>query len=190
MSPRLEDLRGQIAALEVMVADELAKAPPRLHNLRAGFDAETRALHRAARETLAEFVAHTRPLHLLTAPVIYSLILPFVLLDLCVTLYQAICFPVYHVDKVRRADHIVIDRHHLGYLNFMQKLNCLYCSYCNGLISYVRTVAGRTEAYWCPIKHAYRTQGTHEYQGDFVEYGDAAAWRARLRAQRAAERPQ
>jgi hypothetical protein len=77
---------------------------------------------------------------------------------------------------VRRRDHIAMDRHRLAYLNALQKLNCAYCSYCNGLISYVREIAGRTELYWCPIRHAARLAGTHARYRDFVDCGDAEAY--------------
>jgi hypothetical protein len=69
----------------------------------------------------------TPPKHLLTAPVIYTLIIPGLLLDLFVTLYQWICFPVYKITKVKRGDHIVIDRQYLRYLNLIEKINCVYC---------------------------------------------------------------
>ena len=192
MTTKLDDLRAELDDLQSRIAAELAAGEDALRFTlqrgRAVFDAETRAAHRAAREGVADFVAHTRFWHLLTAPVIYSLILPFLLLDLFVTLYQAICFPVYRLDKVRRADHILIDRQFLAYLNLMQKLNCVYCSYCNGLISYVREIAARTELYWCPIKHSRRVRGTHDLHGHFVPYGDADAFSARIAAQRQAER--
>lgn len=190
MASKLDEILAEIAALQARVEAELAsrqeKLRYRITKGRAVFDSETRAAHRAARERWLPFLRQARPLHILTAPVIYSLILPFLLLDLFVTLYQAICFPVYGLEKVRRADHILIDRQFLAYLNLMQKLNCIYCSYCNGLISYVGEIAARTEAYWCPIKHSRRMKGTHAYHRDFVDYGDAEAWAAHIAAQRAA----
>ncbi|WP_417728372.1 hypothetical protein [Roseovarius sp.] len=149
-------------------------------NGRVVFEAEVRRRHREMRVRLLTFLRRTRPLTVITAPVIYSLIVPFVLLDLCVTLYQAICFPVYGIDKVRRADFIRVDRHHLAYLNALQKLNCVYCGYCNGLIGYVQEIAGRTEAYWCPIKHAARIGAHHSYYAQFVDYGDAEGFEAGL----------
>jgi len=85
---------------------------------------------------------------------------------------------------VPRGDFIAIDRHHLQYLNGLQKLNCVYCGYCNGVISWVREVAGRTEAYWCPIKHARRTTGPHGHYAGFSDYGDADAFRLRLEESR------
>ncbi|SEM33766.1 hypothetical protein SAMN04488077_10418 [Roseovarius tolerans] len=153
-------------------------------NGRVVFEAEVRRRHREMRVRLLTFLRQTRPLTVITAPVIYSLIVPFVLLDLFVTLYQAICFPAYGIDKVRRADFIRVDRHHLAYLNALQKLNCVYCGYCNGLIGYVQEVAGRTEAYWCPIKHAARVGTHHAYYAQFVDYGDAEGFEAGLEASR------
>ena len=60
------------------------------------------------------------------------MIVPFVLLDLFVTIYQAVCFPVYGIPKVERRTYLVFDRHHLAYLNALEKLNCAYCAYANG----------------------------------------------------------
>jgi hypothetical protein len=76
----------------------------------------------------------------------------------------------------------VLDRAHLSYLNAIEKLNCVYCGYANGLIAYVREVASRTEQYWCPIKHAVRTRSPHARYRTFLDYGDAAGFRSRLEA--------
>lgn len=151
-----------------------------LENDRVVFEAEVRRQHRKMRVRLLTFLRRTRPMTVITAPVIYSLIVPFVLLDLCVTIYQRICFPVYGIERVRRADFIRIDRHHLAYLNALQKLNCVYCGYCNGLIGYIQEIAGRTEAYWCPIKHAARVGAQHAYYAQFVDYGDAEGYESGL----------
>ena len=155
-----------------------------LQNGRVEFESEIRKQHRAFRVRLSTFLRRTRPIVVLTAPVIYSLIIPFVLLDLFVTLYQRICFPVYGIERVKRADFIRVDRHHLAYLNALQKLNCIYCGYCNGLIGYVQEIAGRTEAYWCPIKHAARVGAHHAYYAQFVDYGDAEGFQEGLQASR------
>lgn len=121
----------------------------------------------------------------LTAPIIYSLIVPFVLLDAWVSLYQAWCFRAWGLAPVRRRAYLSIDRHKLAYLNGLEKLNCLYCSYVNGLIAYVREVAARTEQYWCPIRHARRVRHPHERYASFAMYGDAAGFRRSLPSQRA-----
>lgn len=139
---------------------------------RVVFEKEVRQRHKALRQTLASYLAEARPMVVLTAPVIYSVIVPLVLLDLFVTLYQAICFPVYRIEKVRREEYISVDRHHLAYLNGLEKLNCVYCGYANGLLAYASEIAARTEAHWCPIKHAARMKGTHGHYPGFLDYGD------------------
>ncbi len=174
---RIRELQEQF---EVELSKRRKQFRYRLENGRVVFEEETRKAHRQLRVRLLRFLARTRPKEVLSAPVIYSMIVPFVILDLFVTVYHAICFPIYGIPKVRRRDHIRIDRHHLAYLNGMQKLNCVYCGYANGLISYVREIAGRTEAYWCPIKHADRVDGRHDHYHEFLEYGDGEGWHGGL----------
>ncbi|MEY4255117.1 MAG: hypothetical protein RLZZ141_344 [Pseudomonadota bacterium] len=121
-----------------------------------------------------------RLLHLLSAPVVYAVIFPLVLLDIAVTLYQEICFRIYGIARVRRARHVVFDRHRLAYLNGLEKLNCTYCSYANGVISYARDIAAATEQYWCPIKHDAGFAEPHPRYLDFLSYGDPSDYHLRL----------
>lgn len=178
MSTEIDKLLARARALQDQIEVELAQSRDALgHRIEHGrvvISDEVRRGHKAARQRLGAFLAATRPLVFLTAPVIYGLIVPFVLVDLAVSVYQAICFAVYGIPRVRRRDFIVVDRQHLAYLNAIQKLNCVYCGYVNGLIAYVREVAARTEAYWCPIKHAARARGTHERYAQFMDFGDIA----------------
>ena len=116
----------------------------------------------------------------LTAPLIYSVCAPFALLDAWVTLYQAVCFRAWGIRRVRRHTYFVIDRHKLDYLNGAERLHCLYCSYANGVIAYVREVAARTEQYWCPIRHARPVSGGHRRYGHFARYGAGREYRDRL----------
>ncbi|WP_296763388.1 hypothetical protein [Sediminimonas sp.] len=167
---RMRELQEQ---LEEDVARRREEFRYRVENGRVVFEREARRHQREFRVRLRDFLRRTRPMTVITAPVIYSLIVPFVVLDLFVTIYQRVCFPVYGIQRVRRADFIRIDRHHLAYLNALQKLNCIYCGYGNGLIGYVQEIAGRTEAYWCPIKHAARVGTQHAYYAQFVDFGDA-----------------
>jgi hypothetical protein len=130
------------------------------------------------------YVLDARPLMVLTAPIIYAMIVPISLLDGLASLYQLACFAVYGVPRVRRRDHMVFDRGHLAYLNGLEKLNCWYCSYANGVICYVREIAARTEQYSCPIKHARRIVGAHDRYNKFADYGDAATYHKELEALR------
>ncbi len=133
--------------------------------------------HRKLKKTFLRYMIEANPYVVLTAPVIYAMIVPLVLTDICVTLYQAICFPIYGIKKVPRSDFIVVDRHHLEYLNFYEKINCVYCGYGTGLAGYLREIVARTEKYWCPIKHAHRVKHPHSVYQDFEEYGDAEGYR-------------
>ena len=85
-----------------------------------------------------------------------------------------------------RSDYIIIDRQHLNYLNVFEKLNCVYCGYGNGVISYAREITSRTEQYWCPIKHARKVLDAHPRYNGFVDYGDATEYPIRLIGFRAA----
>ena len=130
------------------------------------------------------YVISSTPMFILTAPVIYSMIIPAIILDIFTSFYQAICFPVYGITKAKRSDYIVIDRHKLPYLNMIQKINCIYCGYFNGLIGFVREVASRTEQFWCPIKHAMRVKGLHKRHFNFSKYGDVEDFQRRTKALR------
>lgn len=134
---------------------------------------------------LFKYLRRAKLRHVVTAPIIYSVLFPMLLMDLFVTVYQYICFPLYGIPRVRRKDYFVYDRAYLGYLNIIEKINCGYCSYGNGLISYIREIVGRTEQYWCPIKHARRVLHAHPYYDGFVDYGDAEIYRQELKRLRA-----
>lgn len=117
---------------------------------------------------------------IITAPIIYSLIIPLFLLDIFMSIYQAICFPIYKIPKVRRSDYFVFDRLSLDYLNGIQKMNCAYCSYGNGVIAFGREIAARSEQYWCPIKHARKIKGAHKRYPVFMDFGDGEKYREAL----------
>jgi hypothetical protein len=129
---------------------------------------------------LLAYLSDALPLVLLTAPLIYFCAIPFLLLDLFVAVYQAVCFPVNGIPKVRRADYLVFDRARLPYLNAIEKLGCVYCSYANGLLAYVAEIAARTEQHFCPIKHDQDLLRPHSRYHRFLDYADAGAYREKL----------
>jgi hypothetical protein len=147
-----------------------------LKNRRVVFEREVLDAHRAFRIHLAHYVLNARFLSIATAPIIYAMVVPLAFLDLSMSIYQAICFTAYGVPKVRRGDYIIFDRHKLAYLNALQKFNCVYCSYGNGMIAYVQEIASRTEAYWCPIKHAQSTKSFMPRYARFSDYGSAETY--------------
>jgi hypothetical protein len=190
MTPQIGELIEKIRALQSELDAELAKRRAELRigleHGRIAFEEELLRRHRELRQKLLPYLFGANPLVVLTAPVIYAGIIPFVLLDIFVSLYQAVCFPIYGIAKIKRADYLVFDRHHLAYLNALEKLNCAYCAYANGIIAFTREIAARTEQYWCPIKHARRVIGTHARYALFDDYGDAEGHQERLAKLRAA----
>jgi len=162
------------------IEEEIKSAFYELRNGKVWFSKEMKREHRRLKTSLVRYVLHSRILAILTAPFIYAVIIPFVLLDLFVSVYQAVCFPVYGIPKARRRDYIAIDRNKLRYLNAVEGFNCMYCSYGNGVLAYAVEIAGRTEQHWCPIKHAQRVQNTHDRYLHFLPYGDAHAYREEI----------
>jgi hypothetical protein len=159
------------------------KIESEFYELRKGevwFSEKIKREHRRLKTPLFRYVLSIRILAVLTCPFIYACIIPFALLDLFVSTYQAVCFPVYGIPKARRQDYMAIDRGKLRYLNALEVLNCLYCSYGNGLLAYVVEIAGRTEQHWCPIRHARRIQNAHHRYAHFLPYGDASAYREKI----------
>jgi hypothetical protein len=74
----------------------------------------------------------------------------------------------------------LLRRHRRRLLNAIEKANCTFCTYANGVIAYVREVAARTEQYWCPIKHARTVPAPHGRYHHFFEYGDAEGYHRHL----------
>jgi len=184
MNPKIAALTTKIQILEAELEAELAQRRAELRvgleKGRAFFEEEILRRHRELRTRLSTYVLNARPAVVLTAPIIYAVIVPLVLLDLFVTVYQSVCFPVYGIPKVRRREYLIFDRHHLAYLNALEKLNCAYCSYANGLITYVAEIVARTEQHWCPIKHAHHVTVKHSRYERFLPYGDAGAYRKQV----------
>ena len=94
--PRIEELGAKITALEIELEAELAKRRAELRvgfeRGKAAFEEEIVRRHRELRTRLSTYVLRARPLVVLSAPFIYSVLIPLVLLDLFVTIYQAYVF--------------------------------------------------------------------------------------------------
>ncbi len=176
MNKKIKELLAQITILEDQLKEELEKEDNRIpftiERGRVWFDKETLRRQKEALIDLYHYIKNSEILYILTAPVIYAVIIPALVLDLFVTVYQAVNFRVYKIPLVKRSDYIVFDRQYLAYLNIVEKINCLYCSYFNGLMAYAGEVAARTEQFWCPIKHAKKIAYRHRHYDKFVSYGD------------------
>lgn len=182
----VEELLERIRALQEQLEDEYRQSHEALEERQRLLAEEVQRQQRRYKIGLFRFLLRSRLLVMLSAPVIYLGWIPFLLMDLFVTVYQSICFPIYRIPKVRRSDYLIFDREDLPYLNLIEKFNCFYCSYGNGVAAYTREVAARTEQYWCPIKHARRIKGAHGRYPQFFDHGDGEALRqglTRLRKQ-------
>ncbi len=157
---------------------------------RIEFERSVSQAHRKLKTGLFRWLVTYRPQNLVTGPIIYGMVIPLALFDLCLTLYQTLCFPIYRVAKVRRRDYIVFDRQQLAYLNIIEKFHCTYCAYGAGLIAYANEILARTETYFCPIKHAHKVLGTHARYAQFISFGDGVDFAARLEAYRKSLAPE
>jgi len=118
--------------------------------------------------------------HFLSLPFIYMIIIPVVILDIFITIYQWVAFSLYQIPKVKRSEYIIFDRRFLDYLNIVQKVHCLYCSYANGIFAYALEIAARTERYWCPIKATKKQGFYHNWYKDFADYGNPEEWKEKF----------
>ncbi|MBC7576598.1 MAG: hypothetical protein H7312_04450 [Tardiphaga sp.] len=184
MTDDMRELVYRILTLQSQLDDEIETRRKSfgsaLHGKAVEFENEIIRQHRQMRQGIGQFLRESDVPSVLVAPICYSMLVPIVLIDLWATIYQHICFRAYRIPRIRRSDHVIIDRHRLQYLNGIEKLNCVYCGYGNGVIGYVRAIAGATEQYWCPIKHALRVTDPHDRYMEFLDYGDAEGYRRRL----------
>ncbi len=185
----IDDILRRLKLLEVELEAEIDRVLDEKRELfrytltkgKVQFESGIRALQKKQRTGVLNYLSNAHMGHIFTAPIIYSVIVPIVLLDIMATFYQHTCFRVYGIPRIMRNKYIIIDRQHLIYLNFIEKLNCVYCGYSNGVIEYVREIAAKTEQYWCPIKHAQRSPEPHKHVNSFIDYGDSEDYRKRFK---------
>jgi len=184
MNENINEIVNRIKALESQLEAELDVAREniryRLVNKKVQFERDVIEQHRRLKINLFRYALFPKWQHVLTAPFIYALLPLLLLLDVFASLYHAVCFPLLCIPKVRRSDYLIFDRGHLAYLNLLEMVNCAYCSYGTGLLSYLTEIVARTEQYWCPIKHAHRILAAHSHYRHFTEFGDAESFRRDL----------
>ncbi len=181
---KLQDIVEEIKKLEKELLLEIQKKEEeffyKIKGKKVYFEAETKKYHKTFTTKIHTYILNASLLNMLTVPIIWFCLIPAVLMDLVVSAYQFVCFRIYGIPKVKRVDYIVIDRQSLSYLNPIEKLNCVYCGYFNGLIAYIQEIAARTEQFWCPIKHARKLGTIHKRYHKFLDYGDHQEYQKRL----------
>jgi hypothetical protein len=125
MPDSLRDLMERMKALQNAVESELEEKRKEfrytIEKRKVVFEADVRLRQKQFKVGLGAFLKETRFLTLLTAPFIYGVIVPLVLLDLVASVYQFVCFPVYGIGKVRRKDYIFLAKAELRLLRLWQR---------------------------------------------------------------------
>ena len=184
MNNHIRELLGQISTLEdelrIALKEQQSTISFQIKGKSIEFEESIKQTHQQLKTSFFRWLVTNRPQNLITGPIIYSMIVPLLIADLFISFYQLTCFPIYGIKKVKRKDYIFYDRHQLQYLNFIEKFHCTYCAYGSGMIAYVTEIVGRTEQYFCPIKHAHHVIGSHQRYSSFLAFGDAEDYEAKL----------
>ncbi|MDD4977677.1 MAG: hypothetical protein PHI29_03490 [Gallionella sp.] len=190
MSNKIKLILDQISALEdelkIAVEEHQESLRYQIEGKRITFERAVREVHLKVRQGVFNWFLTVRPQNYLTAPVIYGMIVPMVIFDLSISIYQILCFPIYGIARVRRTSYILFDHQHLAYLNIIEKFDCMYCSYAVGLLAYAQEITARTEQYFCPIKHARKILSAHARYANFLNYGEADDFHIKLEEYRTA----
>ena len=185
MNDKIRELIDEIDAMKLKLAEEIDKQESHIsYEIKNGyvtFEKEVLAKQRENMKNLLTWFREVPLFHLLTAPFIYAMVIPAIIFDVLLFVYQQIAFRVFKFEFIKRSDYMHFDHHYLGYLNLVEKLNCLYCSYFNGLMLYASAIAGRTELYFCPIKHAKKIVSQHKFYEEFLSYGDEEEYQKKLK---------
>lgn len=184
MNDKIKELLDEIEEMKLKLAEEIDKQESHIsYQIKNGyvtFEKEVMAKQKENMQHLISWFREVPLIHLLSSPIIYAMIIPAVLLDIILFIYQQTIFRIYKFKMIKRSDYMLFDHQYLGYLNPIEKLNCLYCSYFNGLMLYASAIAGRTELYFCPIKHAKKVVAQHEFYDAFLSYGDEEEFQKKL----------
>jgi hypothetical protein len=185
MNDKIREILEEIEEMKLKLAEEIDKQEShisyRIKNGYVTFEKEVMARQRENMKNLLSWFREVPFLHLISSPIIYAMIIPAVLFDIILFVYQQVIFRIYKFKFIERSDYMNFDHQYLGYLNPIEKINCLYCSYFNGLMLYASAVAGRTELYFCPIKHAKKVVSQHEFYDTFLSYGDEEDYQKKLK---------
>lgn len=188
MDKRVNEIIAQIKTLEDELLEELQHKEKeffyKIENEKIKFEEEVIKKGRMKIISSIQYLSSFPVLALFTIPFIWGMMLPTFVVDIFASIYQSICFPIYKIPKVKRKEYVVMDRYNLFYLDRVERVNCWYCEYFNGVIAYVREIAARTEQFWCPIKHSKVLKERHSRYEMFFDFGDFMRYREELKRRR------
>lgn len=185
MKQNIVDILRKIESLNSDLREEYARLSEKygfsFNKKKVIFLEEIRKRNKSFRFPAWKYLIPTNLRHFLSIPFIYGMIIPTIILDIFLTIYQWTAFSLYRIPKVKRSEYIIYERRFLDYLNWIQKINCLYCSYVNGIFAYAVEIGARTERYWCPIKSAHKPKFSHGWYKEFADYGNPEDWENKLK---------
>lgn len=191
MDSKIKHIQAKIDELELALYEEYERLAFKygfsIEQKRVEFRQKFRERNRTFRIPAWKYAFPVNIRHFLSIPFIYAMIVPTVILDIFLNLYNWTAMPLYRIPLVRRSDYIVFDRQFLDYLNWIQKLNCIYCSYVNGVFAFAVELGGRTERYWCPIKAAHKRPPRNNWYCDYADFGSPEQWLEKFNQQDAFE---
>ena len=185
MNDKIKEILEEIEAMKVKLSEEIAEQEKHIsYEIQNGYVQFEKDVFEKQKENMKNILAWVRDiplLHLLSSPIIYAMVIPAILLDIILFIYQQVIFRIYKFKFIKRSDYIIYDHQYLGYLNPIEKLHCLYCSYFNGLMQYAAAISSRTELFFCPIKHAKKVAYEHDYYDMYFEYGEGTDYQTKLK---------
>lgn len=188
MNDKIKEIVEEIEAMKLKLAEEIALHEKHIsYEIKNGyiiFENEVLAKQKENMKNLLAWFGEVPLLHFLAAPIIYGMVIPTILFDAILFIYQHVVFRIFKFEFIKRSNYIIFDHQYLGYLNPVEKLNCVYCSYVNGLMQYASAIASRTEFYFCPIKHAKKVAYEHSYYDKYLSYGDGEDYQKKLKVLR------
>ncbi len=185
MNDKIKEMIEEIEALKLKLGEEISQHERDIsYDIQNGYVQFEKEIFERQKQNMMHLWDWFREiplLQLLSAPVVYMMIIPAILLDMMLFVYHSVVSRVFKIEFGKRNDYVVFDRQYLGYLNVIEKLNCLYCAYFNGVMQYASSIAARTELHFCPIKHAKKIAYKHEFYNTFLSYGDGDVYQEKLK---------
>ena len=129
---KIDEIVLKIKVLEDELLEELKHKEKeffyKIENGKAQFQREVMEEGRLKITSSLKYLSSFPVLAILTIPFIWSMMIPILLIDIFVSVYQYVCFPIYKIPRVKRKDYIIMDRYNLFYLDRVEKINCWYCA--------------------------------------------------------------
>ena len=109
MNEQIRQILSQISRLEddlqQLLSEQQEAFNYRLEGTKVFFEQNIRVAQQRLKTGIIKFLLDSQPRNVVSAPFIYSVFFPVLLLDMWLSLYQALCFPLYRMSKVKRSQY-------------------------------------------------------------------------------------